>query len=125
MERRLVDWTDELRLRKALVGWCPIGRGFVYRLAFVGGFGSNDSSWRLPTSVVTAVARCLLLLQNSLQIGGKPDCIRNQPGVEGRHVGISVVVGSLLSTAAVSDDARQHFGRRVDDERVTAQGRTQ
>ena len=77
MKRWLMHWADELRLHIALVGRCSIGRGLVYRLAFIGCFDGNNSSWRLPSHGVTAVARCLLLLQNSLQISGKPDCIRN------------------------------------------------
>ena len=125
-----MHWTDELPFGRGPRRRMLDRRGFVRRRRRPQPFRLQQlepvtSSPILSGERVTAVARCLLLLQNSLQISGEPDRIRNHPCVEGGHVGIGVVVDALLTTAAVSDDAHQHFRRGVDDERVTAQGRTQ
>lgn len=121
---------EELQLGLLFVGSRQMAHGFKCLVAVIDWFGRNNLSSRLSNSCsadtvrksgAAAAARCLLLLQNSLQISRKPDCIRDHPGVEGRHVGIGVVVGPLLTTAAVSDDVHQYFYRGGDDERVTAQ----
>ena len=84
----------------------------MYRVAVINCFRRNDLNWRFWNFFTAETVRMggttfeicrLLLLQNSLQIGGKPDCIRNHSCVESGHVGIRVVVDPLLPPAAAPD----------------------